>query len=195
MRGMSNLLIIAITLPFFFDHESDAITSLLSSGAFDRVHLRKPSSRESDLRALIEEIPQEYHTALSLHDHHRLAYEYGCGIHLNSRNPELLYPIQASLSRSCHSLDDISKFRKEDYLFLSPIFPSISKPGYTPSFILKDCRGKVDQRTIALGGVDTGRFNEIKRMGFGGAAMLGMVWNSQKEGNLKKLIEDIIAKR
>ena len=78
------------------------------------------------------------------------------------------------VSRSCHSLDELTA--EANYLFLSPIFDSISKPGYRAAFSAEELRGKVDGRVFALGGVTFEQLPYIQELGFGGAAMLGAAW-------------------
>ena len=68
-----------------------------------------------------------------------------------------------------------------DYLFLSPIFDSISKAGYKSNFTIDELRaaadaGIIDSRVFALGGVTPDRLSLLQSIGFGGAVMLGAVW-------------------
>lgn len=120
--------IIVITDTSFAASEAESIRILLSEGV-DRVHLRKPQSAEADMRRLIEALPPELYPRLTLQDHLHLAGEYGIGgVHLNARNPEIPAGFGGLISRSCHSFGEIASHPTEDYLFLSPIFDSISKP-------------------------------------------------------------------
>ena len=183
--------LIAFTLPYYIENEAEYLTALLCSEAFDRVHIRKPGESIDSLRKLIESIPADLRPRLSLHDFHSLASEYGCGINLNSRNPVKPEGFKGIVSRSCHSLEEINNSKEEDYLFLSPVYPSISKPGYLPSFCLNDLKGKVDGRIIALGGVTPERLPELFEIGFGGAAMLGMIWEEVRKGNLTQLMNNL----
>lgn len=133
-----------------------------------------------------------------LHDHQELALDYRLGgIHLNSRQRSLLPELRAltafaddeaaterrlTVSCSCHSLGEVaSRKATADYLFLSPIFDSISKQGYRSRFSTDELRrasaeGVIDGRVFALGGVTMERVPVIEEIGFGGAAMLGSVW-------------------
>lgn len=66
--------------------------------------------------------------------------------------------------------------RGYDYLTLSPIYDSISKEGYKSSFERKDLENEIRNLpidVIALGGVTPDKFEELKAIGFAGAAMLG----------------------
>ncbi|MGM9697348.1 MAG: thiamine phosphate synthase [Prevotella sp.] len=179
---MINFKLIVITQPSFVADEGMLINTLFENGV-DRVHIRKPGASDVEHRRLIEEIDGRWHHRLSLHDCHDVAIEYGCGVHLNGRNP---YPPQTDgrvvISASCHSLAEVVERKSVcDYVFLSPIFDSISKQGYSSAFTEDDIKkavqgGIVDERVMALGGVSLDSLNSVKAMGFGGAALLGDVW-------------------
>lgn len=176
-------MVIVITLPYFFKGEADRIASFLQMGKADLIHLRKPHCRCEDLQLLIESIPESLYNKLVLHDHHFLASKYGLyGIHLNSRNPEPFDGWQGSVSRSCHSLEELEVCKEScDYVSLSPIFDSISKQGYTSAFsagTIADAvdKGIIDQKVMALGGVTFARLQEVYNMGFGGGMILGDAW-------------------
>ena len=174
--------ILVITLPHFISDEGMLINTLFENGV-NRVHIRKPGASEEEYRRLIEEIDGRWHGRLSLHDCHDVAVEYGCGVHLNGRNPN---PPQTDgrvvMSASCHSLAEVEQRKQScDYVFLSPLFDSISKQGYRSAFSADDIRnaaksGIIDGRVIALGGISLNHLELVKTMGFGGAAMLGDVW-------------------
>lgn len=171
--------LIAITVPYFYKGEGRDIVSLLDKGVFSRVHIRKPGATEEEMRGLLGAIPAELRQKVSLHDCHALAVEYGAGgIHLNGRNPQPPAGWHGLVSRSLHSVDEIADVR-EDYVFLSPIFPSISKPGYSGNFSSEELRKHVNKKVYALGGVTCDRLPEVEETGFGGAAMLGAVWSRQ----------------
>lgn len=186
-----SLTVIVITRPEFFPGEAQAVAALLQSGVIDRVHLRKPGAKEDRMRDLIESIPQELHPRLSLHDCHALAEEYGCGIHLNSRCRTVPEGFAGIVSRSCHTPEETGLYPEDDYHFLSPVYPSISKPGYLPPFRPESLCGIADRRTVALGGVTPEKFGELAGIGFGGAAMLGCVWEAVDKGNIHDLIRKI----
>ena len=70
-----------------------------------------------------------------------------------------------------------------DYMFLSPVFDSISKRGYSSHFSLEDIKsnsGIVKDRVFALGGVSADNIGLLPDAGFGGAAVLGFLWEPYK---------------
>lgn len=166
---------IAITHPDIFVGEGREIVRLLDEG-YDRVHIRKPGAGIADVAVLIETIPAAHRERISLHDHFALAEAYGLGgVHLNSRNPQAPAGWRGLVSRSLHSLGEIGA-STYDYAFLSPIYLSISKPGYSAEWSEAELRGRVDSRIIALGGVTPERIGQLAEIGFGGAAILGALW-------------------
>ena len=161
-------MIIVITQPYFFQGEAERIVQLLSGGAADIVHIRKPLlDNQTQLERLIETLPSELYGRLVLHDCHQLALKYGLrGVHLNSRNPLPPDGFTGAVSISCHSLAELAVARKKPYAYmsLSPIFDSISKPGYHSAFTAQQIaearqQGLIDHRVMALGGVT---FNQLR---------------------------------
>ena len=149
---------IAITLPHFFAGEAEAINRLFAEGSIDLLHLRKPDSTIEECRQLIDKINPEYYNRIVVNDHFALCAKYHLhGVHLNRRNPTPPPCHQGSISCSCHSLEEVVKRKpKLNYVFLSPIFDSISKQGYRSAFddaTLKkaSAEGIIDQKVVALG--------------------------------------------
>lgn len=190
---MFNLVI--ITEPGFFPREPEALRRLLD-GLECRVHLRKPGSAAEDMRRLVESLPEELRPRLTLQDHLRLAPEYGVGgVHPTSRFPEIPPGWRGLVSHSCHSLDELAMCRDADYMFLSPVFDSISKSGYASAFSdaqLREAAGRqIGPRVYALGGVRPENFPLLREYGFGGAALLGHVWKDSSAEGLSKVIAEI----
>lgn len=178
--------LIVITTPYFFEGESRMLSALFREG-MEKLHLRKPRSDKEELRALLEALPSEYHSRIVVHDHFSLASEYQlAGIHLNSRNHTIPEGFKGSVSRSCHSLQEVEDNRQLDYVFLSPIFPSISKEGYGSNFsteVLRNAasQGIINEKVVALGGLCEQTIPMIRDLGFGGMAILGALWGETPE--------------
>ena len=150
--------IVVITPPQFLPGEAEALAGLLGGLDCCRVHLRKPGSAELQMRGLVEALPEEFRPRITLQDHLCLAPEYGLGgVHPTSRFPDVPEGWSGFVSRSCHSLEELAACRDADYLFLSPVFDSISKKGYMSSFTDTQLRGAagtlIDSHVYALGGV------------------------------------------
>lgn len=185
---------IVITSPGFLQGEADFIDRLFGHG-LDRLHLRKPGADIGECRRLLDGISREWLPRIVVHDNFGLCREYGLGgVHLNGRNPMAPPNHEGSVSRSCHSLEEISRYKGEcDYLTLSPIFNSISKQGYMAAFgpgqlaAARDS-GLIDSRVIALGGVTLENIPRVKELGFGGVAILGDVWQRMADGSVDEYL-------
>lgn len=173
--------LIAITTPDFRTGEDHDICRLIDRG-WERVHIRKPGGSLEDITDLIEKIPAFYYPAISIHDHFELAIKYGLGgVHLNSRFPRPPFGWQGMVSRSCHTIEEITQYSDLDYITLSPIFDSISKPGYRSRFTPETLRTANLDNAYALGGVTFARLHELSALGFKGAAMMSGAWKARTE--------------
>ena len=188
---------IVITSPEFLQGEADFIDRLFGHG-LDRLHLRKPGAEIGECRRLLDGISREWLPQIVVHDNFGLCREYGLGgVHLNGRNPMAPPNHEGSVSRSCHSLEEISRYKGEcDYLTLSPIFNSISKQGYMAAFgpgqlaAARDS-GLIDRRVMALGGVTLENIPRVKELGFGGVAILGDVWQRMADGSVDEYLASL----
>lgn len=187
--------LIVVTQPFFFPEEVAAITALCRAG-LELLHLRKPASSAEECRALLEQLPSFCRERIVLHDHFELFSEFSLrGIHLNGRNPRPPAGFAGQRSASCHSLAELSERKgtgEFDYLFLSPIFDSLSKQGYQAAFspeVLAAARdeGLIDAQVVALGGLRPELLAQTAAWGFGGAAVLGYVWQGNPLERLRLL--------
>lgn len=185
--------LIAITTPHFFEGESRIISALFEEG-LEKLHLRKPQGSRQELEALLNAIPSTFHHRIVLHDHFELAKDYRPGgIHLNSRNHTAPEGFEGSISRSCHSLQEVKENSRLDYVFLSPVFQSISKEGYGSGFSLEVIKkaaldGIINKKVIALGGLSEKTIPSIASIGFGGVAVLGALWGDKPEASPASLI-------
>ena len=185
--------LIAITKPDFYDGEAAVIRRLFESG-FDIVHLRKPCKdvacrvHSNDvacrvhikIRNLLNVLSSEERSKIVVHDYPELYYEFSLkGFHINKNIVKYPEGYQGFKTRSCHSLEEVMLYKDDfDYVFLSPIFDSISKQGYKSAFTEDELRraseeGIIDKKVVALGGVTYDKISLLKDLGFGGAAMMG----------------------
>lgn len=171
---------IVITAPEPQPCEAETITRLLREGAATLVHIRKPGRPVEEVRELLRAIPAALHPQLRLHDSFGLLEEFPLvgGVHVGSRNP--VAPMEArGVSVSAHTPQEaLAAALCADYLTISPVYDSISKPGYRAAIDFADIvEANRLGRVIALGGVTPERFYELKKAGFSGAALLGYVWS------------------
>ena len=175
------MLKIAITQPYAIDGEVSIIRHLLANG-FDIVHLRKPDVDIDYCRDLLNQLTAQERARIVAHDFYALYDEYALrGVHIN-RNI-VAYPpnYKGTHTRSCHSFEEVVRYKEEcDYLFLSPIFDSISKLDYHSKFshdelLIASNNGVIDSKVIALGGVTLDKIDYLESLYFGGVAMMGAI--------------------
>jgi thiamine-phosphate pyrophosphorylase len=141
-----------------------------------------------------------------LHTHHDLAKSYGlCGIHRRDDGSVigLPKPGEGFTSRSCHDLSGLKaacgNFRAA---LISPLFPSLSKPGHGPSARITLAElgaflASRDQRArqtdvFGLGGIDESTLEACYPLGLDGVAVLGAVWLSNDPvAAYRRLLEKI----
>lgn len=173
--------LIAITPTYFYPGEAQAIADALTSGGFWRVHIRKPGSSAEEIMRLVEEIPAELRQRLTLHDHQALAarLEVG-GVQLNGRCMAVPEGFTGIVSRGAHSpAEAVEAAKAADYVLLSPVAPSMSKPGYQPAYSFDELAAVASEKIFALGGVTREMLPRIAGTGFGGAALLTDAWRRQ----------------
>lgn len=190
--------IIVITQPTFISNEAAIIQQLLSLGVA-RVHIRKPNMCIESCRQLIKDIPACFHAKLSLHDNFALTREFEIGgIHLNHRNPTIPKGFKGIISKSCHSFQEVIENKEtHNYLFLSPIFNSISNQGYLSAFThesltLAHKQQIIETNVYALGGVTLKNIHKLYDYGFGGAAILGDIWEKVGTTDFEKHVIKLV---
>lgn len=150
---------ILISYPTKVENEVALINELMTSGKYDLFHLRKPSWSSDQVIKLLNELNDEVRSKTVLHQ---------------------------NFKGSCHSFEEVEKLREEKvYCFLSPVFDSISKPGYKANFDKEELRGFLKKerniKVIGLGGVTEENYSELLELGFDGGAFLGSVWRKYNE--------------
>jgi len=160
--------------------EPELVTRFFENG-LEIFHLRKPGAAAAQLNKYLKAIPDQFHNRIVIHSHFQLGSEFGLkGIHTNA---------DSGVSASFHSTSEIENCPYPfSHIFLSPVFDSISKPGYTSRFDLaklavflnnRKTKNNSAPKIIALGGISASNILEIKKYGFDGAAVLGSIWESK----------------
>ncbi len=166
--------------------EHSTLTELFAAG-LTSYHLRKPTWSRAQLAAWLHAVPSAFHPRLVLHTHHDLATEFALGgLHDREEpNPKCHLIGDTFRSRAVHDLPTLlASLDTSDRLLVSPIFPSLSKPGHTPDARLAPAELKsvltLPRRAevIALGGIDATRIAACHELGFDGVAVLGAIWQS-----------------
>ncbi len=179
--------LIVIAPPASVKNEIKIICKLFSNG-LQALHVRKPLFSKTELHNYLLQIPTAFHKKITIHSHYTLLKAFNLkGVHLTERArkkklPSSYNPKKHSLSASFHSLKDIHNSKRNyDYIFLSPIFNSISKKNYKSSFKEADLKEflKTNKNIIALGGVTSATIKKTKKLNFKGAATLGFIWENE----------------
>ncbi|WP_084274411.1 thiamine phosphate synthase [Crocinitomix catalasitica] len=199
------MLKILFTYPEALPHETGLVNNLMEED-WDFLHVRKPDYSKEEMINFLELIP-DYHYKVVLHSHYELIREFDlAGINLNRKGMSGLTTADELTSAcdvreltlidrevkvygkkpdlvtySAHGFSEIQNLNFDtDYVFLSPIFDSISKVGYASAFsdaeILSAFLKGTKVKVIALGGIDNTKIPICKSLGFDGYAMLGDIW-------------------
>ena len=173
--------IIIISNPKPIINEANIITTLFDNG-LELFHIRKPFDTIIEIDKLLKNIPNDFHSKIVIHQYYQLTNYYNLkGIHIKNNN-EIITNKYNIISTSFHSINELSNKNNFQYVFLSPIFNSISKERYSSQFTINELQkankqGIFDNKVIALGGIKPDKIELIKKLGFGGAAVLGYIWN------------------
>jgi thiamine-phosphate pyrophosphorylase len=149
------------------------------------LHVRKPEMKEKELKAWLSQFETEHLRKMVLHQHHHLADGFPLrGIHLKESFRRDLKDLSGFINRSrtkgftvstsFHDLEAVTKGASLfDYVFLGPVFSSISKKAYEGKGLNV---GDLSQNIIALGGIESTNISRAKELGYAGVAVLGAVW-------------------
>ncbi len=184
---------IVLTPPDDIPNEINRIHSLFNDDNLQILHLHKPNYNLNDLKNYIKKINAQYHSRIVLHAYPQFLSEQHPlnelsfklkGIHLPERVRQERMPLPSNfkvISTSFHELDVlINNAENYEYVFLSPIFNSISKKGYNAAFDMDELKAglaKSNHAVIALGGMDKDKQEVISELGFAGMGVLGSVWS------------------
>jgi thiamine-phosphate pyrophosphorylase len=200
---------VALLSPSKTTVEEPALVTEFFANGLDLYHLRKPDMSIREMNDYIHQIPKRYWPQIVIHSHYPLALRYNLGgIHVGKRKKKsfiktkltLFYyklrkkslSISSSFSNLSSLFDDDHPY---DYVFLSPIFDSISKSGYQSGFVhhnLGIALNKTSHKVYALGGVSTENIRAIYDMGFDGMVLSGFIWQGE---NKSQLFKDVMSEK
>lgn len=181
----------------FFVEEDKILTALFDEG-LDMLHIRKPDAEPVFAERLLTLLHEDSRERIIVHEHFYLKEEFGLrGVHLSDSSEQLPSSYRGLRSTTCHSLQELQEKRNNyDYVFLAPIFDSISNPSKKSTFSEEDLRqaartGLINKKVIACGGITAENIANIRDYGFGGVCILGDLWNHfspHNTTNYKELI-------
>jgi len=170
-------------------HSIEAIAEQVGQGGGRWLLLRdrdlEPLQRR-DLAARVAEIARRYGMHLSVSRDVALAAEYGASVHLQSAAAvgaaRQRLGAGALVGVSAHGFDDVAAAAAAgaDYVTLSPIFLTSSKPGYGPALGVAaiGLAANLGISIIALGGVTTDLVWPCLDAGAAGVAVMGEIMRS-----------------
>ena len=164
------------------DHPQEMeIIHALFEACLERLHLRKPWATKNDYKAYLNAIPTEHLHRVYIHQYHDLKEEFPT-IHLHLRNQDLPNEHFKAETTGAHSVEEaLEKLKSFEEVYLSPVFPSISKAGYESQALLSIAHlsAKKRSRIIALGGISNSNIEKAKLLGFNHFAILGILWQAK----------------
>ena len=179
-----------ITHPEPQKNEHRIIHALFDAG-LACLHVRKPLFSRKSMEEFIRGIDRAFHPKIVLHNHYQWVLKFQLkGGHMSEKYRQSLAQKNQlekkvkwfksrgfSVSSSFHDLSALKSFKHWfDYAFISPVFDSISKPGYQANASLTEVGEIKGIQKIALGGIDHQNITIVKSWGYDGAAVLGAVW-------------------
>ncbi|QLE00984.1 thiamine phosphate synthase [Galbibacter sp. BG1] len=180
-------MLIVITREENTEDEVAVLKSLFENG-LQTLHVRKPFMSKTDLEKWLLNFSEMHHQKMMLHQHHELCEIFKIkGVHLTEKQRSTLENRKVYIekfqkkgkmvSTGFHTVAELEKEGSiYDYCFLSPIFNSISKENYVGKQF--NING-LHQKIVALGGIDSSKITEVKKLGFSGVAVLGHIWKSK----------------
>jgi thiamine-phosphate pyrophosphorylase len=175
-----------ITSPQRIHEEEKIIAELLQAGT-TRILVRKPEWTVDQHAALLEKIDASYYNRIIIRDNLWARNRYHlASVHWSWKARTLFTPAELrplleqypQSSTGVHSLEQIPEADSHfSTLLLSPVFDSISKPGYRGRFA-QALKLKKNHNILALGGVDHTNVGLLKQWQFDGAALLGIIWKT-----------------
>jgi thiamine-phosphate pyrophosphorylase len=204
--------IIVCSVPKILTDEQSLVQELINSG-LSSFHLRKPSYSKEELRDWLTLLNDNERQKVVIHSHWSLSEEFTLkGLHFGATmlkqmsNEELKNWMtfakekQLTLSSSVHHQEEINELPIGfDYVWLSPVFESISKQGYRAAHSdtqfdawVKELQEQKQTQVYALGGIEAKHMQELSQRGFDGAVVLGSIWSNVQGWQDKALVKQRI---
>ena len=208
--------LIVCSKPDTISDEPKLVQEMMSVG-LTHFHLRKPTFSKEKLKSWLEQLSIEEQEKIVLHSHWSLATQFPLrGLHFGASILKDMQPKEQqdwwsyakkkelTISSSVHNQEEINRLPLGlDYVWLSPIFESISKAGYHSAYSTpqvdawtKEMQERKQTTVFALGGVTASHLKELRQRGFNGAVVVGTVWKDirglKDKEILKQRIEQLI---
>ncbi|GAB3023106.1 thiamine phosphate synthase [Spirosoma pulveris] len=171
----------------------------LLTGGLDFLYWRSPADN-----AVLTQLPDSFQPSILLPATRGSAVPASLRWHLKDTDRQAATFVDGfPFSTSIHALCEWPKLAGQvDLVFYSPLFPSLSKPGYGPSSSLEVIEQEVSAirrrhkdlpRLIGLGGIQAENVALVRRAGFDGAALMGALWQATDAVDALKSIRKVLA--
>ncbi len=203
--------IVVVSCSHDVENEIAIVEAMLLDG-LESFHIRKPHYTTNDYITYISKISPKLRHRVVLHSRHMLSNKYGCkGVHVSRKHRRAGFRTKLRLfklrffnkkihiSASLQNLEAIeSKIKNYDYIFLSPLYDSMSPDARIKKFNSSKLRKFLRQtrsRVFAHGGISEDKFPQLKKLGFSGVVFQSVIWDSpeplQQYFKLKESLEEI----
>ncbi len=173
--------IIVLTLPEKIDNEATKLVEILNNGV-DKIHIRKKNCTQKEVIDIIKNIPKIYHQSLYIHYYKDILNQFPSINYHHSGDSLYDKKILVKQTKSCHYLSELKQDSSYEYNFISPVFDSISKPGYLANIDLSSLKKYLYKHNlknvVAMGGINHQNIRYLKELPLYGVALLGAVWYS-----------------
>lgn len=177
----------------------DELAAALFAGGCRWLSLREknlPSDQRLALLKRLVALGKPYDATVTVHDDLPAAAALGIGLHLPASGSiaeaRRALGTEALIGISTHSETDAAAAAAAgaDYMTLSPIFVSPSKPGYGPALGLAALRDTARLPILALGGIDADNAATCIAVGAAGVAMMG---EAMRAANPRAFMAELLA--
>jgi len=186
---------IGIICPDYIFPSEEEILSYFFEKGIEFAVMRKSQNLERDIVRFIDDIPQKYHDKIIIQDRFNLLKHFSLnGILLSKKKPKAP-SLEKRFTKgvSCSRIDDILKYQNFQNIFFGPVFESISKNNIKPVFgetALIEAKAKniINEKVIAMGGIDEETILKAKMIGFERVALFGGLWGNYFVDNDKEAL-------
>ena len=174
-------------------------------GGVDVVQLREknlPKEQILPLAKAISTIVKQKGKIFLVNHHLEVALEVGAdGVHLGHSGPTIrearrVLGSQAIIGASVHDLAEVKRAVEDgaDYLLVSHIFHTDSKPGLPPKGLelLSQAMESFSLPVIALGGINASNISQVAAMGCPRVAVMSAILKAENPRDVAKSLKDIL---
>jgi thiamine-phosphate pyrophosphorylase len=162
-------------------NEKAVVKELMTAFPLTRFHLRKPTYSQKEFELYLSDFDKETRMRMVVHSI-QLENQFSLlGLHCKAHEQTLVNQNPQIISSSFHSKEEALKRQKNfQFFFCSPLFESISKPGYKPTepWDISNESPEFRNKAIALGGIKLENLETCLQKGFKNIALLGSIWEN-----------------